>query len=554
MCAVLDMHPAVGIRQGGVEGQHIGTIADGIVVMVGSAFEAVVVARIAVSRQVDDDIHIAVGCGTIGHGIEHAFTVVFIATDTPDTEVLFTVTDGVVLIRHLDAALVAVEVEGILIGVVAHPAAIVRVVKVVGDGGGGAVLWTGVGTSTVVVTSAGHHVGVADEGAVLASVSNLDIVTAVHTDLVRCGRQCGRRNSDIVFTIYGGGIDVVAAHVLEIGDLCHRSIEEEATAIDETDAVRLAVGDGAVADFIDGIGLSGVQRVDFTLTSEVDVGVVDDKQLSQLDGIERTCCFGRLSPIGMTVVTDGDGTFALTGVAGGAGAEDGASDVHILGVARLGSLRLIVGTIHIDVGVTGDGGVAEGALEGTPVATGPHVASDIERFYGIGDTIGHGVVWCVFDGVFTNEGIDRAEGVAVVACGIHVLVDDTATDVGDADGTRLGAAIEGACRQVEAVAIVSVTRATIDVAIHVTAGHVDGTLAGDIHGALGSVGTAEHIATHVTTAHVGSNGTRGGTQLTTAEHITTDVTTRNGNKRSRSWGSIIIGSLYANIVNTTSVP
>ena len=62
-----------------------------------------------------------------------------------------------------------------------------------------------------------------------------------------------------------------------------------------------------------------------------------------------------------------------------------------------------------------------------------------------------------FDSIFTDEGIDGAEGVTVVAGGIDVLVDDTTADIGNGDGCRLGGSVEATRSDVEAVTVISVT-------------------------------------------------------------------------------------------------
>ena len=128
-----------------------------------------------------------------------------------------------------------------------------------------------------------------------------------------------------------------------------------------------------------------------------------------------------------------------------------------MGIAGLGSGSLILGAIHIDVGVARDRGTSKVTAEGTPVTTGPNSAMDVEGAHLVVDPCSRLFIRSVLDCVLADKGIDGTEGVAIVTCGIDVLVDDTAADVGDADGSCFGRSAEGAVLKVEVIAVVGVT-------------------------------------------------------------------------------------------------
>ena len=508
----------------GIPHQHIGTVVDGGGVAVG--LEAVVVGRVAEGGQGDDYVHGLPSFGTRGMGVEDTFTIVLRATLAPDTEVLLTVLGHrVVFVSHLHIAGGAIQSEGVVVAVVANPTAIVGVVgaAVLFESSPSAPARTGIGAGSVFVIVTGHHVGVADKGTIVAAPLDLDVVTVVHTHLVVAAAERSRRDGSVAIKRRRNRSEgVAAAHATEVGDLGDGGVQEETRAIDDAHTVDIGVSIcrfSVIIDFVEAVLLGLVQLVGATLTREVDVRVVEDQHLGKLDRIERTAGLGRLGALGGTIVTDDDCAFGFTGVAGGTASKDGATDVHILGVARLLRCGLVTVAIHIDIGVARDCTGAEGAAEGTPVAACPNGTGDAEGSHLIVDARGGLLVRRILDSVFTDEDIDRAEAVAEEACGIHILVDDTAADVGDAHGRCFGACREATVSQRGIITVVGVLRAAVHIAIDMAACHVDGAHASDEHLLLFALGAAEHMATDNTVRDVDGGGHLRGAHLTTAIHI-----------------------------------
>ena len=121
--------------------------------------------------------------------------------------------------------------------------------------------------------------GVAKESTIIAAPLDLNVVTTVHAHLVvaaaerfgsdkRVASECGCSRSK----------GVVTAHAAEVGNLCDRSIQEDARSIDNTHTIDVSIGIRSglsiVVNLIDAVLLGLVQVVDATLTSEVDVTIV----------------------------------------------------------------------------------------------------------------------------------------------------------------------------------------------------------------------------------------------------------------------------------------
>ena len=132
------------------------------------------------------------------------------------------------------------------------------------------------------------------------------------------------------------------------------------------------------------------------------------------------------------------------------------------------------------------------------------------------------------DGLRANHHIHRAEGLAIVAGSIYLLVNLASADVDDRTGLVFRSIIIR-----EGQGIVGVTRTAIQVAEDTTAHHVDGMRAGHKHFVRATIGTTEHVATHVTALDIDLGVTRGLTQLTAAEHVAAHIGTSDGDEGSR---------------------
>ena len=210
--------------------------------------------------------------------------------------------------------------------------------------------------------------------------------------------------------------------------------------------------------------------------------------------------------MGCTIVAYDNRALCLTSVARGTATEDGASDVHILGVVGLLCRSLVAVTIHIDIRITRDGVATEITAEGTPVATGPNGTANAKGSHSIIDARSRLLVRRVLDGVLTDEDIDGTEAVAEVTCGIHILIDDTTADVGDTHGSCRGAGREGSIGQRGVVTIVGVARAAVHVAVDMAARHIDRAHTSNEHLLLFTKGTAKHMTTDDTVGDVDSGG------------------------------------------------
>ena len=506
-------------------------------------------------RQLDAHIHKTEGVITIGEDVDHSLTRAILTTSTPDTEVLLAVPGlvHVVLVRHLnqvaqsDASFlmrIAIDVESVLFAVIAYETTISGIVKRVANRGVLALLRTCVSAGVVGCAFGHHHVGETVQHTVATSgivdhlvVIDLDEVTAVHTDLVGGGTHSIVGN----WRIGGVGcIHIRAASTPEVLDLRSDGVQEERAPVDDAHGL---------VERHEGIFFGGIQRVDLGLTDEVDVRVVDDQGVGALQRVERTGGIGvRLrevfvlaaAAVSMAVVAHIDGATLCTSVARGAAAVDATGNVHIGGRIHRFGLGVVAIAIHIDVGIARHGGSAERtALELAPVAACPNVVVQAKVaclvFGLVVFTKARSLVRRIEDGVRANHDIHRAEGLAVVAGGIHLLVHLAGADVDDRAGLIFCLAVAR-----KGQGVVGVTRSAIQVAEDTTTHHVDGVLTGHEHLVGVTIGTAEHVATDVTTLNIHLGVARGLSQLTAAEHVAADVGTGDGNegcRQSLTWNN-----------------
>ena len=544
----IDVHPvattSATVRRvvaGCVDGQQVGAVVDGGVAV--EALDAIegrgfLAAFVFESRQADDHVGGAVASGAVALCHKHAFAVAQGAAGTPDTEVLLAVSQihGVVLITHLVATACrgTGTVDGVVVEifVVAHPAAVVGVVIFTGDDVArfSALLRTGIGAGVVGIVA--HHVGEAFQLAVLncvlvVNVFNLNEGAVAHADLV--GRLFEARGLVSHLGVHRSRIiDVVHLIAAELLHLVGGIVEEDGAA----------VVDAHLLELVDGVLLGGDQRVDLTFTEEDDVRVDDVEAVGTLHRVERTR--GRAVRQGsgglaglddLTILLDDDVATLLTGIARGAAAVDGATDVHVVGAGRVVALGVIACAVDVDVGASADGRVTElGAVVVTEVTAGPHRTTDAQRLVGVEEVqVGIGVVvhmvGGVEDGVGADEGIGGAKHVAEVARGKHLVV-GVAARVVDHRGRGVGSAATKGARA-EGEGIVGVTRAAVDVLVDRAATHVDHAHTSHVDAALGTEGTAEHRAFHCAAVHVDNGTAIGEAHRAATEHVAGDGAARN---------------------------
>ena len=183
-------------------------------------------------------------------------------------------------------------------------------------------------------------------------VINLNVVTTVHTDLVVDGAAHSTQAAVGDWLIDGidAFIQVIDRCAPEVDDSRHGCVQEDRAAARHTHGF---------VERIDGIFLSGVNGVDFGLTREVEVRIVDDQGIGALDGEERTSGITErlwevvlTATVDVTIVAYIDTSALFTGIAGGTATQEATLDVHVGRCAFVGSLGVVAFAIHVDVRIT----------------------------------------------------------------------------------------------------------------------------------------------------------------------------------------------------------
>ena len=133
------------------------------------------------------------------------------------------------------------------------------------------------------------------------------------------------------------------------------------------------------------------------------------------------------------------------------------------------------------------------------------------------------MVGSVVDGVLAHEGKHRAEAVAKVTGGIHLLVDLATADVDGANGLLVGSCGKGTRREREG--IVGVARAAVHVGVDVATHDVDGVRTSHVDRVLLTKGATIHAAVHRATLHIDDGMASRGTVSAAAKHIAAHVGT-----------------------------